>query len=395
MAVSFLFKRSSTANAQPTVGNLADGELNVTNNASSPGIFLKDSAGSLVKVGPATQSVTAPTNPTVGSTWLDTTGPWLNVRAATSWYRTASPGTSSRVLGSLSGVQTPLHVWSTRQWVSTSATAKLGSRFTCCIQTPNSPNQQIYVPASTNNTLQNSWPATIDNGESDSLCQRFFDQTGNRTLIGNVLWYWPAAGITGPPLVGNLWGPVPSNADNATRYWKDNQSTIPQATEQGPAFWCIIQFNLSAPNSNNGQIVMELWSSENTYGNGSLTIQRGTGSNLLISRRVDGTDPYMFNNNIVCDTTQYAKNTLLYYDNGTGNVQMSINGSALVAGNTSRNQDYVIGNGGVNIGGADYQPNSRNLNCALCTAAYWVGSTANCPTAATLQSLASQMHSLI
>ena len=394
MAVSFLFRRSSTANAQPTVGNLAEGELNLNINASSPGIFLKDSAGSLVKVGPATQSVTAPANPTVGSTWLDTSGPWLNVRGASSWYRAAAPGTSSRVLGSLTGVQTPLHVWSTRQWVSISSTAKVGSGFTCCIQTANAPGQQVYVPASTNNTLQNSWPATIDNGESDSLCQRFFDQTGNRTLIGNVPWYWPAAGITGTPLVGNLWGPVPSNADGATRYWRDNQTTLPQATEQGPAMWCILQFNLSAPNSNNGQIVMELWSSDNTYGNGSMTVQRRTGANMGVARNVGGTFPWMFEN-IVCDTTQYAKNTLLYIDRGTGNVQYSINGGALVDGPASSNSDYIVGNGGVNIGGADYQPNSRNLNCALCTAAYWVGTTANCPTAATLQSLASQMHNLI
>jgi len=187
---------------------------------------------------------------------------------------------------------------------------------------------------------------------------------------------------------------VPSNADNATRYWKDNQTLIPQATEQGPAMWCILQFNLSAANTNNGQIVMELWSSDNAYGNGSMTVQRRTGANMGVARNVGGTFPWMFEN-IVCDTTQYAKNTLLYIDRGTGNVQYSINGGALVDGPASSNSDYIVGNGGVNIGGADYQPNSRNLNCSLCTAAYWVGTAANCPTAATMQSLASQMHSLI
>ena len=394
MAVSFLFKRSSTVNAQPTVGNLPEGELNLNNNVASAGLFFKDSSNALVKVGPAVVSVTAPTNPPVGTTWMDSSGPWLNVRDSTSWYRSAQPGTSSRILGALSGVQTPLHIWSFRQWVATSGTTQQGTIFSCRMTTANSDGQDWPIPLSTNVNLQNSWLSSVTNGEDYSECKNLFDQIGNRTLFSYSLFKWLGAGYTTDPLVGSLWGFVPTTDGVGQRYMADTPN-ITQVTEQGPAMWVILQFNMWRANNNTGQILFEPWSSNSTYGNGSMTIQRGTGSNLLIARRVDGTDPYMFNNNIPCDVTQTGKNTLLYYDNGTGNVQMSINGGALVAGNTSRNQDYVIGNGGVNIGGADNQPTNRNWNNPICTCAYWVGTTANCPSAATMQNYAAQMHALI
>ena len=396
MTSPILFKRSSSLNSQPDASTMVDGEILLNYNAGSSSIFFKNTSGTLVSVGPALISANSPASPTVGSAWLESGGPWLNIRGNSSWYRTESPGTNGLVLDKLVGPQTPLHIWSTRQWVSTPTNPKLGTSYTCTIQTANAPLQQIYVPASTNNSLQNSWPATLTNGESDSLCMRIFDQCGNRPLLGNVPWYWPGGGVTLPPYVGSLLGPVPTNVDNNLRYFIDWNSGLTQETEQGPAIWVIAQFNLSSPNSGTGQIVAELWSSNSTFGAGSISIQRGTGSNMSVIRQISGSGPNttMFNN-INCNTTQNGKNTLLFLDRGTGNVQYSINGGAMVDGPSSANSNYVVGDGGVNWGGAEGASNNRNLNSAICTMAYWVGTTANCPSSSTMQSISSRMHSLI
>jgi hypothetical protein len=75
--------RSSTANKRPTPAAMSDGQLAVNTNTASPGLFFKDSAGALIKVGPVHVGTTAPnaspasggeTGNTVGEQWLDTTG---------------------------------------------------------------------------------------------------------------------------------------------------------------------------------------------------------------------------------------------------------------------------------------------------------------------------------
>jgi hypothetical protein len=75
--------RSSTANKRPLPGSMSDGQIAINTNTSSPGLFFKDSAGALVKVGPVHVGSTAPnvspagggeTGNTVGEQWLDTSG---------------------------------------------------------------------------------------------------------------------------------------------------------------------------------------------------------------------------------------------------------------------------------------------------------------------------------
>lgn len=75
--------RSSTASKRPTPTSMSDGQLAMNTNAASPGIFIKDSNGALVKVGPVHVGATAPnaspavggqTGNSVGEIWLDTTG---------------------------------------------------------------------------------------------------------------------------------------------------------------------------------------------------------------------------------------------------------------------------------------------------------------------------------
>jgi hypothetical protein len=73
--------RSSTADKRPTPGSLSDGQIALNTNTASPGVFFKDSGGSLIKVGPVHIGTTAPNSSPAGSTgnavgeqWLDTTG---------------------------------------------------------------------------------------------------------------------------------------------------------------------------------------------------------------------------------------------------------------------------------------------------------------------------------
>jgi len=75
--------RSSTANKRPTPAAMSDGQIALNSNTTSPGLFFKDSAGALIKVGPVHVGTTAPnaspasggeTGNSVGEQWLDTTG---------------------------------------------------------------------------------------------------------------------------------------------------------------------------------------------------------------------------------------------------------------------------------------------------------------------------------
>jgi hypothetical protein len=75
--------RSSTANKRPTPAAMSDGQLAINTEATSPGLFFKNSSGDLVKVGPVHVGTTAPnvspaaggqTGNTLGEQWLDTTG---------------------------------------------------------------------------------------------------------------------------------------------------------------------------------------------------------------------------------------------------------------------------------------------------------------------------------
>jgi hypothetical protein len=73
--------RSSTANKRPTPAAMSDGQLAMNTNLASPGLFLKDSNGDLVKVGPVHVGTTAPNatpaaggqaGNSKGEQWLDT-----------------------------------------------------------------------------------------------------------------------------------------------------------------------------------------------------------------------------------------------------------------------------------------------------------------------------------
>jgi len=73
--------RSSTASKRPTASNLLDGQIALNYEESDPGIYLKGSSGSLVKVAPHFIGSAAPNNSpgtggsagnSKGETWVDT-----------------------------------------------------------------------------------------------------------------------------------------------------------------------------------------------------------------------------------------------------------------------------------------------------------------------------------
>lgn len=74
-------KRSSVASKRPVATSLSDGQLAINVNASSPGVFFKNSSNVLTKVGPIHIGTSAPnsspatggsTGNSIGEQWLDT-----------------------------------------------------------------------------------------------------------------------------------------------------------------------------------------------------------------------------------------------------------------------------------------------------------------------------------
>lgn len=73
--------RSNTASKRPTPASMAEGQLAINTNATSPGLFFKDAGGALIKIGPVHIGTSAPNGSPAGSSgnaigelWLDTSG---------------------------------------------------------------------------------------------------------------------------------------------------------------------------------------------------------------------------------------------------------------------------------------------------------------------------------
>jgi hypothetical protein len=78
MASTVKHLRSSTANKRPTASGLAEGQLAINTASGTPGLFLKDSAGAVVKVGPAHVGTSAPNATPAGSAGNSTGELWVN-----------------------------------------------------------------------------------------------------------------------------------------------------------------------------------------------------------------------------------------------------------------------------------------------------------------------------
>jgi len=81
MAIIYKHKKSTDQDKRPTAAVLEFGEISVNYNSVTPGLFLEDSSGDVVKVGPAEVGTSAPNSTPAGSSgnsagefWYDTSG---------------------------------------------------------------------------------------------------------------------------------------------------------------------------------------------------------------------------------------------------------------------------------------------------------------------------------
>jgi hypothetical protein len=78
MASTIKHLRSSTASKRPTASGLAEGQLAINTASGTPGLFLKNSAGAVVKVGPVHVGASAPNAVPAGSAGNSTGELWVN-----------------------------------------------------------------------------------------------------------------------------------------------------------------------------------------------------------------------------------------------------------------------------------------------------------------------------
>ena len=97
MTVSIRLKHSAVQDKAPLPADLANGELALNINADSPALYLKDSAGNVIKVAGVTGSATAPTSPATGTVWIDSsqTPNVINVWDGTAWVPQAGATVAS------------------------------------------------------------------------------------------------------------------------------------------------------------------------------------------------------------------------------------------------------------------------------------------------------------
>jgi hypothetical protein len=106
MASTHKSLRSSTANKRPTTA-IADGQIALNTNATSPGLFFKDSTGAtIIKIGPVHVGTTAPnatpgsggsTGNSTGEVWLDTSLTPVGVKIwdGSAWQNTTPSGSTT------------------------------------------------------------------------------------------------------------------------------------------------------------------------------------------------------------------------------------------------------------------------------------------------------------
>ena len=96
--------RSSTAHKRPNPSAMADGQLAINTETSSPGLFFKDSSGGLVKAGPVHVGATAPnvspasggqSGNSTGELWLDTGDVLLKTWDGSAWVGAGVGGPNS------------------------------------------------------------------------------------------------------------------------------------------------------------------------------------------------------------------------------------------------------------------------------------------------------------
>jgi len=182
MASTHKHLRSSTAHKRPTT-SIADGQIAINTNSTSPGLFFKDSAGAtIIKVGPVHIGTTAPnsspaaggsTGNSTGEIWLDTslTPNGVKIWNGSGWIN-ATPIGSTTVQGLLE--------------LATDAETQAGSD-----------SARAVTPASLQSKVSDSVSTTSSSGIASSTAVKTAYDLANAAL--------PAAGgtITGALTIGS------------------------------------------------------------------------------------------------------------------------------------------------------------------------------------------------
>jgi hypothetical protein len=107
MALNFFLKRTATASKRPVAASVSLGELNIDYDTNTFGLFAKNSAGTITKIGPVEVGTTAPNATPAGSAgnsrgelWYDSTNGLLKTYNGTAFVNPV-PNGSTTVVGIL------------------------------------------------------------------------------------------------------------------------------------------------------------------------------------------------------------------------------------------------------------------------------------------------------
>jgi len=107
MALNFFLKRTATASKRPVAASVSLGELNIDYDTNTFGLFAKNSAGTITKIGPVEVGTTAPNSTPAGSAgnsrgeqWYDSTNGLLKTYNGTAFVNPV-PNGSTTVVGIL------------------------------------------------------------------------------------------------------------------------------------------------------------------------------------------------------------------------------------------------------------------------------------------------------
>jgi hypothetical protein len=107
MALNFLLKRTVTSSKRPVAASMAFGELDINYDSTTGGVFYKDSANVVTKIGPVEVGTTAPNATPVGSSgnsrgeqWYDSTNGLLKTYNGSAFVNPV-PNGSTTVVGIL------------------------------------------------------------------------------------------------------------------------------------------------------------------------------------------------------------------------------------------------------------------------------------------------------
>ena len=194
MALNFLLKRSGTANKRPDPASMALGELDLNYDAVSGGVFYKDSAGDVVKVGSAQVSATAPNATPAGSAgnsdgefWYDTSNTTLKIWNGSAWVSISGGGG-----GGVAGVTgtTPITVDNTDPANPVVGVDAASTSTSGVVQLNDSTSSTSTTEAATANAVKTAYDAGIQGQTDAAAAQATADAAvpdASYTALGAIL----------------------------------------------------------------------------------------------------------------------------------------------------------------------------------------------------------------